>query len=73
MQLSLNERRLLLDILEAHLEGMEAAKEEMLEDTVTLSDFDTFTETFQAHDQDRMTVESIKAKVVEYDDSGDGD
>lgn len=65
MQLNKEERTVLLDVLEMHLEGMTEARERMIEDTATLGDFETFSETLQQHDIDVQTVESIKRKVLE--------
>jgi len=65
--LSVEERRVLVEVLDIHLQGMADAKEAMIEDTATLSDFDTFTKTLQEHDIDTQTVESIRRKVREDD------
>lgn len=65
MKLTITERRLLLDILDMHLVGMKDAKEQMIEDTYSLSDFDTFVDTLQQHDIDVETVKSICRKVQE--------
>lgn len=67
MDLTRNERQLLLVVLENYLEGMTDAKERMIEDTYTLGDFDTFTETLQQHDIDALAIESIKQKVLDDD------
>jgi hypothetical protein len=66
VNLSNKERDLLLDILDRTLEEMDDAKQDMIDDTYTLSNFDDFTSTFQMHDRNRLIVESIKQKVENY-------
>lgn len=70
MQLTVQELQLLLDVLDQHLEGMDEAKECMIEDTATLNDLDTFSKTLQDHDEDVRTVQSIRQKVID-DYTGD--
>lgn len=60
-------------VLDMHLEGMSDARERMIEDTATLGDFETFSETLQQHDIDTQTVESIKRKVLNSDDDNPAD
>lgn len=67
MQLNNEERRILLEVLDMHLEGMSDARDRMIEDTATLNDFETFSETLQQHDVDTKTVELIKRKVLDED------
>ena len=68
MQLNKEECRILVDVLDMHLEGMSDARDRMTEDTATLNDFETFTETLQQHDIDTQVIESIKRKVLEEND-----
>lgn len=68
MHLEQEERRVLLDVLNIHLEGMDDAKEQMMDDTATLTDLDSFAENFAIHQELRDTIEIIKKKVVDDDD-----
>lgn len=66
MNLTARERETLTEVLRMHLQGMQEAREAMLEDRATLSDLDTFSEVFQMHDQFTHTCQSI-LKKVEHD------
>jgi hypothetical protein len=63
--LSQQELRALLDVLDMHIEGMNDAKERMIEDTTTFTDLDTFSASLQDHDLDVQVIESIRQKVLD--------
>lgn len=67
MYLQTHERVLLVDILNNHLEGMDDAKERMIEDPVSFPNIDSFTETLAQHDQDVQTILAIKEKILNDD------
>jgi ATP-dependent Lon protease len=55
----------LLDILSMHLQGMDQAKEMMIEDKQTLNDLETFIEQMALHEEQVALAESIKKKVAD--------
>jgi hypothetical protein len=63
--LSQQELKALLDVLDMHIEGMNDAKERMIEDTTTFTDLDTFSASLQDHDLDVQVIESIRQKVLD--------
>jgi hypothetical protein len=63
-EFTMEERRVLLEVLEQHLFAMEDTREAMIEDTHTLRSLDVFSSTLQQHDIDTRTVESIKEKII---------
>lgn len=66
MQLELEqpEALLLVDVLTMHLEGMEEAKDRMIDD-FTIEDIDTFNETLQIHQNNIQRLINIKANLIE--------
>lgn len=67
MELTVNEQRMLLDVLNMHIEGMNETRECMINDTVTLKTLEDFSETLQQHDMDVEIVKSIRQKVLTDD------
>jgi parvulin-like peptidyl-prolyl isomerase len=53
----------LRDILDAHLEGMQEARERMINDDATLDTFDKFVETMQEHEILNIRALMLREKV----------
>jgi hypothetical protein len=60
----------IVEIIDTHLEGMRDAREKMIDDTATLTDLDTFSETIADHDLDRDAVQRIRKKLLDDTDGG---
>ena len=63
MQLDWNELQVLHDILENHIEEMEDTKDAMIEDPVTFTNIESFTETMAEHSDREVTLREILEKV----------
>lgn len=72
MNLNTQEREVLLQILEKHLEEMDDTRECMIDDPVSFRNIETFTETMQQHEIDKMVAEGIKRKVLDDDGTASG-